>query len=286
MIDLPVLAIERRKCSPTFFKPIVFQHLSNALKPSMKKIFFVLCCLPIMLSAQINESDTLKLKATLSLSGIIQTGNVETFIFRAKSGLSVRPWRKWVLTTQNSYIYQAFGREKADVGVLSLNFLYFNPDQRIYPFVLGIMSSSFRREIDLRYLMGAGFTVNVLNHERNWLKFSLSSEYEQTDFTRADFNEEVYNVSPSIHTFRATLWAKGKYHLFKNKIVFAHESYFQPSLRRSNNYRWQADLSLSLPIWKFLDFKINYIYTFESIVIVDQKREDQFLTFGFTLKSF
>ena len=74
--------------------------------------------------------------------------------------------------------------------------------------------------------------------------------------------------------------------MFKNKVIFTHESYFQPSLEKSNNYRWQADLALELPVWKFLNFKINYLHTFESIVIENQKGEDKFLTFGFTLKSY
>jgi hypothetical protein len=69
-------------------------------------------------------------------------------------------------------------------------------------------------------------------------------------------------------------------------MILTHESYFQPSLEESDNYRWQADFGLELPIWSFLNFKINYLHTFESIVIENQKREDQFLTFGFTIKNY
>jgi putative salt-induced outer membrane protein YdiY len=87
-------------------------------------------------------------------------------------------------------------------------------------------------------------------------------------------------------TFRATIWINGKYHLFQNKIILNHESYFQPSLEEGNNFRWQADVGLELPIWKFLSFKINYRHTFESIVIENQNQEDRFLTFGLTLKSY
>ena len=54
----------------------------------MKKILYYFLFLPIFLSAQINESDTLNLKANLSLTGFYQGGNVETLIFRAKSDLS------------------------------------------------------------------------------------------------------------------------------------------------------------------------------------------------------
>ncbi len=240
----------------------------------------------MLLSAQINESDTLKLKANLSLTGFWQAGNVETLIFRAKSDLSVKPWKKWVFKTNNSYVYQEFGKEKADEDILSLNFLYFNPERKFYPLALGFISTNFRREIDVRYLFGAGVTYQVLNKDKNWLKFSITGEYEQTNFSETDFNISEYDGSKSINTLRGTIWVNGKYHLFKNKLILTHESYVQPSLEQSNNYRWRADLGLELPVWKFLNFKINYLHTFESIVIEGQKRQDKFLTLGFTLKSY
>jgi hypothetical protein len=252
----------------------------------MRKVFNYFLLFPMLLSAQINESDTLNLKAGLSLTGFWQGGNIETLIFRAKSDLSFKASKKWVFKTQNSYVYQEFGNQKADEDILSLNFLYFNPEQTTYPFVLGFVSTNFRREIDLRYLLGAGVTHQILSEKNHWLKFSISSEYENTHFNKADFNRSEYDGNQFLNTFRITLWINGKYHLFDDKIILSHESYFQPSLRYGNNYRWQADVGLELPIWKFLNVKINYLHTFESIVIENQKQEDKFLTIGFTIKSY
>ena len=138
----------------------------------MKKILYYFLFLPIFLSAQINESDTLNLKANLSLTGFYQGGNVETLIFRAKSDLSFKPLKKWVFKTKNSYVYQEFGKEKADEDILSLNFLYFNPERKIYPLLLGFVSTNFRREINLRYLLGAGVTYQILN-KKNKSNFLL-----------------------------------------------------------------------------------------------------------------
>lgn len=252
----------------------------------MKKILFLLMFFPVFLFAQINESDTLTLKARLALTGFWQGGNVQTLIFRAKSDVSYRPWKKWVFKTQNSYVYQEFGREKADEDILSLNFLYFEPERRIYPFALGFVSTNFRREIDLRYLFGGGATFQIFTNKTNWLKCSISSEYERTNFAETNFNRAEYDGSETINTVRGTIWVNGKYHLINKKVILTHESYFQPSLTQADNYRWQADVGLELPISKHLNFKINYIHTFESIVIASQQEEDQFLTFGFTVKSY
>jgi hypothetical protein len=252
----------------------------------MKKLVYWFLILPIVLCAQINESDSLNFKANLSITGFWQGGNVETVIFRTKSEIGFKPWKKWVFKTKNSYVYQEFGKEKADEDILSLNFLYLNPDRKLYPLVLGFVSTNFRREIDLRSLFGLGIAYQAYSKKDDWLKLSLTSEYEQTAFNRFSFNKAEYNGNRHINTLRATLWVNGKFHLFKDKVILSHENYIQPSLEEGNNYRWQTDLGLEFPVWKFLNFKINYLHTFESIVIEDQEQEDTFLTFGFTLNSY
>ena len=252
----------------------------------MKKLLFFLLAFPLLLYSQINESDTLRVKAQLALSGVWQEGNVETQIFRAKQGLTYRPFNGWVVKSQNSYVYQAFGGTKADEDILSLNFLYLNPERRLYPQVLGFVSTNFRRAIDLRYLLGMGITYQLMEKKNQWLKFSISSEFEKTKFNQSDFNQSQYNGSSSISTWRGTLWINGRYALLDKKLVLTHESFLQPSLQSSDNYRWQADLGLEIPLVKYLNFKINYLHAFESIVIEGQQREDQFLTFGFSIKSY
>ena len=258
----------------------------NNIAFTSKSILCFFIFIPFLLSAQINESDSLKIKASLSLTGLFQKGNVETFIFRAKSDFSFKPTKNLVFKTQNSYVYQAFGGDKADEDILSLNFLYLNTDRKFYPLLLGFISTNFRREIDLRYLVGAGVTYQVFTKKDSWLKVALTTEYENTNFARSSFNKIEYNDNQEINTHRATIWMNGKYTLFKKKMIFNHELFFQPSLSESNNFRWQADLGLELPIWKYLNFKINYLHTFESIVIENQKESDTTISFGFTLKNF
>jgi hypothetical protein len=252
----------------------------------MKKTLLVLLVFPIFLSAQINESDSLKVMGSLSLTGFWQSGNVETLILRGRTDFSVKPWKKWVYKNTNSYVYQEFGNVKADADFLSLNFVYFNPERRFYPQVLAFVSTNFRREIDVRYLVGAGATYQILDQKENWLKASLTFEYEETQFARSTFNNTQFNGSTSINAIRSTIWLNGKYELFKKKLILKHENYFQPAIGESDNYRWQGDVTVELPLWQFLSFNVNYRHTFESLVIENQKQQDTFLTFGFTLKSF
>ncbi|MDX1902905.1 MAG: DUF481 domain-containing protein [Thermonemataceae bacterium] len=250
----------------------------------MRKICFVLFLFPFSLFAQINESDTLKLKSNLSLTGFWQEGNVETLIFRGKMDLSFKPSKSLVFKTQNAYLYQEFFKRKADEDIFSRNFIYFKPENKVYPFLLGFVSTNFRRKIDLRYFVGAGATWQIIRQKNHLLKFALSGEYEETNFALTNFNENEYDGKKSISTWRTTAWILGKHHLFDNKMIFSYESYLQPSVEQNNNLRWQVEASLDFPIWKFLNFRINYLYTFEKIVIEKQKQEDKILTFGINLK--
>ena len=152
--------------------------------------------------------------------------------------------------------------------------------------MLAFISTNFRRKINLRSLIGAGATYQVFKKKGSWLKFSITSEYEQTEFESTLFNRAEFNGSQSIITLRTTLWVNGKYQLFDKKLIINHESYYQPSLERSGNYRWQANVGFEIPLSKRFNFKVNYLHTFESIVIVDQNQQDNMLTFGFTLKNF
>lgn len=251
----------------------------------MKITFLLFLFIPVLLNAQINESDTLKVNQSLALTGVYQSGNVETVIFRAKTELSFRPFKNGVFKNQNSYVYQEFGKDKADEDILSLNFLYFNTDQKVYPFVLGFVSTNYRREINLRYLLGAGATVQLVDKEHAWLKASISSEWESTSFSETNFNRNAYDGKATISTLRGTLWANGRYDLWAKKMILTHEVYYQPSLLAADNFRWQADIGLEFPVWDFLNFKIDYRYTYESVVISEQKQQDQFLTFGFVIRN-
>lgn len=257
----------------------------------MRKIFILLLFLPVFLEAQTDESDTLntdtlKFKADLSLTGFWQSGNVNTLIFRAKADLKWKPLEKLQIRSQNSYLYQEFGKEKADEDILSLNFIEYNPEKRFFPLAIGIVSSNFRREINVRYILGAGVTYKVIDKDNEWVKFSVSWEYENTNFRKNSFNFEEYEGQNQINTVRNTIWMSGKKKLFKEKLSLGLEAYFQPSLQDGNNYRWQADFSAEVPITNRLNFKINYLHTYERIVVEDQKQQDGILTFGVSWKNY
>lgn len=252
----------------------------------MKHILLCLLLLPLSIAAQENDVEPKDWKADLTLSGFYQAGNVETKIFRANSNFSLNVLNNMVFETKNSYVYQEFGKTKADEDILSLNFLNFNPDRKLYPLVLSFLSTNFRRDIDLRYLFGVGLSYKVLEEGNNILNISVSTEFEHTEYGSSDFNRSQYDGESIINTYRGTIWINGTYELVKDKLILKHESYYQPSIERDSNFRWQADTKIDFPIFKHLNLNVSYLYTFENVVIAGQKPEDRFISFGFTLKSY
>ncbi len=248
------------------------------------KMTITICCLlfSIGLQAQINESDSARFQANLSFTGAWQEGNAEVLIFRNKAATSFRPFNKLVFKTQNTYLYQAFFKRRADEDFFSRNFVYYQPQQKIYPFGLGFLATNFRRQVALRHFWGGGLTWQILRRKKQVLKLAISGAYESTRFTSNRFSDHRFDGKSIITTWRATAWIFGQHQL--GKVMRLHyEGYYQPSLELSDNHRWQIDMGLDIPLWKFLDFRINYLHTYEQVVIVGTKQEDHILTFGIRL---
>lgn len=236
--------------------------------------------------AQVKDKDSIKLRMDLSLTGFWQGGNVETLIFRAANKFDYQFAKNVKFRSQNSYVLQEFGRVKADEDILSLNFVNINTHKRLHPLALAFFSTNFRRKIDYRYIVGGGLSYQFLKKKKHNIIMSLTGEFEHTDFETTDFKIDDYDGYTAINTWRSTLWFQGEHQLFSGKMIFKHEFYFQPSLQDSDNFRWRGDVSLELPIWDFLNFKINYYRTYESVVVEPQLPMDEFLTFGFTIKNY
>ncbi len=230
--------------------------------------------------AQLNEADTIKFQLRSSITGNYQQGNVAFLSVRGKLDFSFVPNKKWAIKSQNSSLYQAFFNRKADNDVFSRNYLYYNTQQRLYPFGIAYVSTNFRRKINLRYFTGGGITYKVLDTDKSDLKISASAVYENTKFADNVFNFSTYNGMENIHVWRATLYFAGWTYLLQNRIRLYYDGFWQPALSDKNNYRTQIDLGIEFPVWKGLSFNVFYTSLFENVVVSGIKQDDKILTFG------
>ncbi|OJJ15194.1 hypothetical protein BKI52_39715 [marine bacterium AO1-C] len=246
------------------------------------KIIVICSILPLGLQAQVNESDTARFQLQTTLTGVWQEGNAEVLIFRAKALASFRASNRLVFKTQNAHLYQEFFKRKADEDFFSRNFIYYRPSQKVYPFLLGFLNTNFRRKVDLRYFLGGGVTWQLIQARSQLLKVAISGEYEESRFAQSNFSDNRFDGSSTISTWRATVWLFGRYQLGK-KLILHYEAYYQPSFHLANNYRWQTDIGLEIPLWRFLNFRVNHLYTHENVVVLGTRQTDSIVTFGIRL---
>lgn len=232
-----------------------------------------------MAVAQLNESDTLRFQLRASLTGSYQQGNVALLTMRGRLDFSLQFSKNLVFKSQNSGLYQEFGRTKADNDIFSRNFLYYKPFRKVYPFAIAFVSANYRRKLDIRYFVGAGATIQLLQKHRHTLKASTGLVRESSHFSKSNYTVSAYNGDKTINVWRATTWLMGKHHVTHIFRIF-YDFYWQPALGKAQNYRWQTDIGMEFSLWKGLSVNVLYLYTYENVVVETVKRQDQLLTFG------
>lgn len=233
-----------------------------------------------IVNAQINESDTLSIQLRTRATGNYQKGNVNILTTKCYLEFSTKIKEQWVFKSQNVQLYQEISERKADNNLFSRNYLYFKPENIVYPFGIAYISTNFRRKIDLRYFAGAGISYSAVASEKHLLKFALNVVYEISRFDAQFFNVSRYNNSNEINLWRSTFFVAGFNKLLNNRIHFSYEGFFQPAFETWENYRTQISVSLDIPIWNRLYLSADYAYTHENVVPVATKENDTFLTFG------
>ena len=243
-------------------------------------VFLIIIGLSQLAWSQINESDTQKFQISIKSTGNYQTGNVSVLTLKGNLDLTARAFEKWVFKSQNAQLYQEFSERKADNNIFSRNYLYYNPERKLYPFGIVYASTNFRRKIESRYFIGAGLTYRFISRENHVLKFAVNAVYEETDFDERQFNIASYNGSDEVNLWRGTLYMGGWSYLLRKKIRFSYEAFYQPAFENEENFRTQLSLNLDVPVWKGLYLSTNWNYTMESVVPLGTQREDTILTFG------
>ncbi len=251
----------------------------------MKQQFFLLIIFLLSWAipkAQLNESDTVKFQLRASVSGNYQQGNVALLAIRSKLDFTFSPIKQFVFKSQNSSLYQEFGNRKADNDLFSRNYLYWQPQHKVYPFGITYVSSNFRRKIETRFFAGAGITFQLVQTQFHVLKLSASTVYETNSFKGTLYNKAEYNGSNRINLWRGTLYAAGWNYLLNHKLRLYYDAYWQPAFNNKNNYRTQYDIGVEIPLWKGFNFTALYIFTHENVVINNIKQQDKILSFGFS----
>ena len=191
--------------------------------------------------AQLNESDTTRWQGRAALTGVYQRGNVDYLALRGNLAMTIRLSEALAFKTQNTSLYQEFFDRKADNDLDSRNFLYYRPQGRVYPFLIGFLETNFRRKLDFRYFAGGGITGQIIRYPQHVFKLSTGVVQETSVFSAVTFNYEEYTGEKRISLWRATFYAAGWHDLAHKTIRLYYTVYGQPGLSDQRNYRIHLD---------------------------------------------
>lgn len=235
--------------------------------------------------AQLNESDSLRFQVRFTSAGSLLEGNVARLLLLNKLELA-RANETWGFSSRNDYQYGTTFHRRTENDVLSFNYLYYRPLARVYPYLMVLAETNWRRRIDFRYQVGPGLTWNVLARKEHILKLSATVSYERTLYRDTTYEDERYNGSRTIETMRLTGRLYGRHKLADDKLRVHYEFWFQQSLAYRPNYRYFSEASLELPLSKKVAFRLGARYTYEHIELLGLKPYDLYATYGITLTNF
>jgi Protein of unknown function, DUF481 len=256
-------------------------------KNNMRKALLSLSialALSSQLFAQLNESDSIRWQLKFNSTASVLDGNVARTLLLNRFEVA-HANKKWGISTRNDYQYGRTRYILTENDVISYNFIYLKPLAKVYPYFMGLVETNLRRRIDFRYQVGPGVSWNVVNDKSSLLKLSITGTYENTRYNGSVFDDDKYNGSNTIETWRATGRVFGR-HVLKSKLKFTYEFWWQQSLSEQVNYRFHTEEAIELPITKHIAFRTAVRYSYENIELVGLKPFDLLWTYGLTITNF
>ncbi|MCB0490144.1 MAG: DUF481 domain-containing protein [Cyclobacteriaceae bacterium] len=228
--------------------------------------------------AQLNESDSISWQVKAAFTGSILDGNIaRTLLLNRIELINANP--TWGLSTRNDYQYGRTFKKLSESDLISYNFIYYHPQARIYPYVMGLVETNLRRKIDFRYQVGPGLSWNIVQNQSHVVKLSATATFESTRFNGSTFEEVIYDGSNVIETWRATgrIFAR---HQLASKVRVSYEFWLQQSIQEKVNFRYHAEASLEIPFSQKLAFRSSVRYSYENIQLIGLKPFDLLWTYG------
>ena len=246
-------------------------------------ILMLSCGLMPGLSAQ--QADTSRVKVELGATGNVQTGNFERlqFINQLSASFDSKN-RKWNLYTRHLYLYQkVFGNETQN-DYLGRNFLTYRVDEKLDVFTAFFLEKYLIKRIDLHSQVGVGARYALVKKPRAFIQLGLMGSYSNKEYIGANFSEFDNGGDATIEGFFLSPVLNTKFVVVPKRIFFNLLCWYQQDVTESQNWRFNLESSLLVPVWKGLSLKTSFNNFYENINLVGAKANDTFLTYGLSYK--
>ena len=225
---------------------------------------------------EVMPQDSLRIKYFISATGLIQSGNVDRTLFPTLSNIDFSK-NKFELRQTFNYSYGTIGtpagNRKIEDELLARTELAIFQRKRIFPYAWGLYEKSNLRNITQRWLGGAGIGLNIINTKQHTITLRNGIAYETTNF----------NVIVTRDVWRYSGRLAGTHRLFNNKIIVNHETYIQPAINSSGDFRYRTVWRINVPVWKHIALTTLLDEGYESVVDFGKKKNNFFMSYGLTI---
>lgn len=235
--------------------------------------------LPFITCAQIKD-DSLRLVYKAGITGSVQSGNLnQVRVAGTLQGRYHSANRRFGINESYSYNYSKIEKRTLQNDVLNHTLFYYKTNPRFFP--IGILWVQKSQLLDYKLAApGIGMLSPLVDNRKHYLSIAALVTYEWKRSGVAIYNDAAYNGNADLNTPRAMLRINGLHTITDAKLHLNYEAYVMPSLRWKDNYRFYGSASAEVPLWRRLNIKVAYTYSYENVVVAKRTTTDQALTFG------
>lgn len=251
----------------------------------MKKISALCTLLILCFSLFCQTKDTTRISVDIGLTGNIQTGNFERlqFINQVNVVLNSKN-QKWNFTSRNLYLYQTVFGNKSQDDYLGRHFAAYQINSKTDVFAAFFIEQYFIKRIDLHTQFGLGTRYTILQNNRAFVQLGLMGSYSDKKYVGANFTDFDNDGNSTIQGVFISPILNSKISIIPKRIYFDFLGWFQQDISETQNWRFNLESSLLIPLYKGLNMKFSFNNFYEHINIEGTKANDIFLTYGLNYK--
>jgi len=237
-------------------------------------LLFLLYFVPFNISAQFSDSTHYSVNyATTGSINKTNDGNTYLLNNAAKFGIKKKAFN---LNFSNTWVYGKQDRQLTNNDFSSaLDFNLYSSLPHFFYWGLANYNTSKSLMINNQLLAGAGVAYSIYDRKNVYVNISDGVLFDSSDLMLADGVQDVYQ------TYRNSLRLVFKVTI-KEFIVINNSTFFQPSLKRWEDYNFRSDSGLSFKVSKWLSLTTALNYNRVSRT----DRENLLFTYGLSFEKF
>ncbi|SDZ94194.1 DUF481 domain-containing protein [Pedobacter hartonius] len=244
------------------------------VKPDYFYLILSFFLLPVNAAAQF--TDSIHYSVNYATAGSInKTNDGQTYLLNNAAKFGIKK-KAFSLNFSNSWVYGKQDRQLTNNDFSSsLDFNLYSSVPHFFYWGLANYNTSKSLQINNQLLTGAGVAYSIYDRKDAYLNISDGFLFDSSDLLlKGDFRD-VYQ------TYRNSLRVVFKF-VIREYIVLDNSTFFQPSLKRADDYNFRSNSALSFKVSKWLSLTTALNYNRVSRT----DRENLLFTYGLSFEKF